>query len=94
MKVVSEGYFLELTPYEGEPALKRSQGSSVPKVYATQQSCTKELNYNMSRGIAKAGRVFKGYIVLEDEGGPVMTPIKRKPTTLDELIDDQEELPF
>jgi hypothetical protein len=94
MKVVCEAHFLELTPHEGETALKKSQGSSVPKAYSTQQSCTKELNYNMSRGLAKSGRVIKGYIVLEEEGGPVMTPIKRKPTTLDELLDDQEELPF
>lgn len=105
MKVVCEAHFLELTPHEGETALKKSQGSSVPKTYATQQSCTKELTYNLSRGYAKSGRVIKGYIVLEDEA--VATPkMTAKPKTrtisLDELFDevgmygskDAGELPF
>lgn len=110
MKVVCEAHFLELTPHEGETALKKSQGSSVPKAYATQQSCTKELNYHMSRALSKSGRVIKGYIVLEDEAvaTPKVTPrsgIMRttasKSTTisLDELFDelglkDDGELPF
>lgn len=98
MKVVCEAHFLELTPHEGETALKKSQGSSVPKAYATQQSCTKELTYNLSRGLAKSGRVIKGYIVLEDEAVPKVTA-KPKTATLEELFEelglkDDGELPF
>jgi hypothetical protein len=85
MKVVCEAHFLELTPHEGETALKKAQGSSVPKAYATQQSCTKELTFQLSRGLAKSGRVFKGYIVLEDEAAPRMTA-KPKTTTIEDLF--------
>lgn len=108
MKVVCEAHFLELTPHEGGAALKKAQGSSVPKAYATQQSCTKELTYQLSRGLAKAGRVMKGYIVLEDEAvaTPKVTPHsgilrtgKTTTITLDELfgelsIKGDGELPF
>lgn len=99
MKVVCEAHFLELTPYEGVAALKKSQGSSVPKAYATQQSCTKELNYHMSRGLAKSGRVIKGYIVLEDESAPTVTPHRvSKTMRLDELFAElgieDKEVPF
>lgn len=85
MKVVCEAHFLELTHYEGETALKKAQGSSVPKAYATFQSCNKELNYNLTRGVAKSGRVIKGYIVLEDEAAPKVTA-KPKTTTIDDLF--------
>lgn len=98
MKVVCEAHFLELAIGDYSPTLKKAQGSSVPKAYATQQSCTKELTYNLSRGLAKSGRVIKGYIVLEDEAvsTPKVTPrygVKRTGTgaytvTLDELFEE------
>lgn len=98
MKVVCEAHFLELTPHEGGAALKKSQGSSVPKAYATQQSCTKELKYHLNNALAKSGRVIKGYIVLDDEAAPKITA-KPKTTTIEDLfkelgIEDTEELPF